>query len=71
METLRGKADFGMDLLSYTVKENLKQHEATLATIQHPGYCSSCQANLVLKRWLSKRRNVTVKKYCARCEPWQ
>lgn len=71
METLRGKADFGIDLLSYTVKENLKQHKATLATIQHPGYCSSCQATLVLKRWLSKRRNVTVKKYYARCEPWQ
>ena len=71
METLRGEGDFGVDLLSYTVKESSKQHEATLATIQHPGYCNVCQATLVLKRWMSKRRNVTVRKYCARCEPWQ
>jgi len=70
-EMLRGEGEFGVDLLSYTVKESLKQHEAILATIQHPGYCNICQATLVLKRWISKRKNVTVKKYCARCEPWQ
>lgn len=71
MRLLRGEGEFGVDLLSYTVKENSKQHEATLATIQHPGYCNICHATLVLKRWVSKRKNVTIKKYCARCEPWQ
>lgn len=71
METLCDEGDFCADLLSYTIKENLKQYEATVAAIQHPGYCNVCQATLVLKRWVSKRKNVTVKKYYARCEPWQ
>ena len=70
MELLRDEGDFSADLLSYTVKENLKQQEAILATIDHPGYCNVCNATLVLKQWLSKRKNVNVKKYCARCEPW-
>lgn len=66
METLRSEGD--ADLLSYISKENLEQYEAILATIQHPGYCDVCQATLVLKQWVSKRKNVSVKKYCARCE---
>lgn len=70
-EMLRREGEFAVDLLSYTVKESVKQHEAILATIQHPGYCNNCQATLVVKRWISKRKNVAVKKYCARCEPWQ
>ena len=44
MEMLRGESEFGVDLLSHTVKESSKQQEATLATIQHPGYCNICQA---------------------------
>ena len=70
MKLLPDQGDFSADLLSYTIKENLKQQEATLATIDHPGYCNVCNATLVLKRWLSKRKNVNVKKYCARCDPW-
>ena len=71
MAMLRGEGEFATDLLSYTVKESLKQHEATLATIQHPGYCDTCQATLVVKRLTSKsRKNVSVQKYCAKCEPW-
>lgn len=71
MELLRGESEFCMDVLSYTVKENSKQHKAILATIPHPGYCNICQATLVVKRWTSKRRNVSVKKYCTGCEPWE
>jgi len=68
METLRDEGDFCADLLSCIIKENLKQYEATVATIQHPCYCNVCQATLVLKRWVSKRKNVTVKKYSLLCE---
>ena len=38
MEMARSEGDFSADLLAYTVRENLKQYEAALATIQHPGY---------------------------------
>ena len=70
MEMTSGEGDFSADLLAYTVRENLKQYEAALATIEHPGYCSVCQATLVLKQWVSKRRNLNIRKYCAKCEPW-
>ena len=70
MEMLCGQGDFSAELLSYSTKENLKEQEGILATIQHPGYCNSCNATLVVKRWISKRRNVNVRKYCARCEPF-
>lgn len=69
-ETLRCEGDFCTDLLAYVVKESSKQYDAALATIEHPGYCNECRATLVLKRWVSKRKNVNIRKYCARCEPW-
>lgn len=71
MTTMSCGGDFCADLLAYTVEEDRKQYEAALASIEHPGYCHQCQATLILKRWLSKKRNVQVIKYCARCEPWR
>ena len=70
MEMIRGEGDFSAELLAYTVSEGLKQYQAALATIQHPGYCGQCRATLVLKERTSKRGNLTIRKYCAKCEPW-
>lgn len=70
METLASEGEFCADLLHYTVKQDMKHYEAALATIEHPGYCETCSATLIVKKWMSKRKNLTTKTYCARCEPW-
>jgi len=70
MEILSCEGIFCADLLSYTVKEDLKQYEAALSNIQHPGYCTGCRATLITKKLTSKRGNVRIDKYCAKCDPW-
>jgi hypothetical protein len=61
---------FCVDLLKETVREALKRYEQAIADVEHPGYCNSCRATLVTKRTVSRRRNVHLEKYCAKCDPW-
>jgi hypothetical protein len=63
-------SDFCKDLFQYTVHKDFENYEAAIANISHPGYCESCQATLVLRRTVSRRKNVHVDKYCAKCDPW-
>ena len=67
MEIARSEGDFSAGLLAYTVRANLEQYQGALVKIRHLGYCSECQATLVLKEWVSKRRNLNIRKYCAKC----
>jgi hypothetical protein len=36
------EGDFYADILAYTVKENLKQCEVALTSVEHLGYCDQC-----------------------------
>jgi hypothetical protein len=70
LDCFHHSSDFCKDLFQYTVRKDFENYEAAIANISHPGYCGSCQATLVLKRTVSRRKNVHVDKYCAKCDPW-
>lgn len=61
---------FCVDLLEEIVREDLKRYEQAIADVEHPGYCSTCRATFVTKRTVSRRKNVHLEKYCAKCDPW-
>lgn len=69
-QALVGTSSFCVDLLKKTVCEDRKRYEQAIADVQHPGYCESCDATFVVKRTTSKRKNVQLEKYCAKCDPW-
>jgi len=68
--SLTRTSSFCADLLEETVREDLKRYEQAIADVQHPGYCNSCRATLVTKHTVSRRKNVHLEKYCAKCDPW-
>ncbi len=70
LQSLAGTSSFCVDLLEETVREDLKRYEQAIADVQHPGYCNSCRATLVSKRTVSRRKNVHLETYCAKCHPW-
>ncbi|KAK5218503.1 hypothetical protein LTR47_011683 [Exophiala xenobiotica] len=67
---LAGTSPFCVDLLKETVCEDRKRYEQAIADVQHPGYRGTCQATLVVRRTVSRRKNVHLDKYCAKCDPW-
>jgi hypothetical protein len=69
-QALTETSSFCVDLLRETVFEDQKRYEQAIADVQHPGYCTACTATLVTRRTVSRRKNVHLEKYCARCEPF-
>lgn len=67
MDAASGIHGFYGDLLQHTVKRDLEKFDQALSAIQHQGYCARCSDELVLRKTISRRRNVQIEKYCAKC----